>query len=89
MTRNQPANLFHISFSSTGGEIRMFKKIYILMAVLIIASMALAACQPAATPTEPAAPMEPALKVCQVTDTGGIDDKSFNATAWKGSKRAG
>ena len=21
---------------------------------------------------------------CQVTDTGGIDDKSFNATAWKG-----
>ncbi len=25
-----------------------------------------------------------ALKICQVTDTGGIDDKSFNATAWKG-----
>jgi basic membrane protein A len=22
--------------------------------------------------------------MCQVTDTGGIDDKSFNATAWKG-----
>jgi putative multiple sugar transport system substrate-binding protein len=22
--------------------------------------------------------------VCQITDTGGIDDKSFNATAWKG-----
>jgi basic membrane protein A len=22
--------------------------------------------------------------ICQVTDTGGIDDKSFNATAWKG-----
>jgi len=32
---------------------------------------------------------EPALDgsdvlVCQITDTGGIDDKSFNATAWKG-----
>jgi basic membrane protein A len=24
------------------------------------------------------------LLICQVTDTGGIDDKSFNATAWKG-----
>jgi basic membrane protein A len=24
------------------------------------------------------------FKVCQVTDVGGIDDKTFNATAWKG-----
>jgi basic membrane protein A len=30
-------------------------------------------------PGEPAA-----VLACQVTDTGGIDDKSFNATAWKG-----
>ena len=40
---------------------------------------------PAATeapaPTEPPAPE---FLACQVTDTGGIDDKSFNATAWKG-----
>jgi len=52
---------------------------------------------PAAAPTEapkpteaaaPAAPEEKALKVCQVTDTGGIDDKSFNATAWKGLEDA-
>lgn len=28
------------------------------------------------------------VKVCQVTDTGGIDDKSFNATAWAGAERA-
>ncbi len=33
---------------------------------------------------EPAA----ALKVCQVTDVGGIDDKSFNATAYRGVERA-
>lgn len=41
----------------------------------------------AETPTEE--PMaEPAgVKVCQVTDAGGIDDKSFNATAWKGAQR--
>ena len=28
------------------------------------------------------------IKVCQVTDAGGIDDKSFNATAWAGAERA-
>jgi basic membrane protein A len=28
------------------------------------------------------------IKVCEVTDTGGIDDKSFNATAWKGVQDA-
>ncbi|MEM7336527.1 MAG: BMP family ABC transporter substrate-binding protein, partial [Chloroflexota bacterium] len=27
--------------------------------------------------------------VCEVTDVGGIDDKSFNATAWAGLERAG
>jgi glucose/mannose transport system substrate-binding protein len=70
------------------------KLIFSLMAMLVIASMLLTACQPPATPT--AAPVEvteapvvteapaAAFKACQVTDTGGIDDKSFNATAWKG-----
>ena len=28
------------------------------------------------------------FKACQVTDVGGIDDKSFNATAWKGVQDA-
>jgi basic membrane protein A len=32
--------------------------------------------------TEP--PTAEAIAACQVTDTGGIDDKSFNQTAWKG-----
>ena len=60
----------------------MSKKLFSLMAILVVASMILAACAPAAT----VAPTEPAAKflVCQVTDVGGIDDKSFNATAWKG-----
>jgi basic membrane protein A len=26
--------------------------------------------------------------ICQVTDTGGVDDKSFNASAWVGAQRA-
>jgi basic membrane protein A len=49
--------------------------------------------KPTAIPTDTRAPTEasplvapgqPAFKACQVTDTGGIDDKSFNATAWMG-----
>jgi len=68
----------------------MTKKLSFVVAVLLLASMVLAACQPqAAAPT--AAPTEapqPKLKVCQVTDVGGIDDKTFNATAWKGVQDA-
>ncbi len=54
------------------------------------------ATQPPAPPaaTEAPAPTEvpptaaPAFKVGQVTDLGGIDDKSFNATAYAGIERA-
>jgi len=61
----------------------MQKKLFAVMSLLIIAAFVLVACAPAATP-EP----EAKLKICQVTDTGGIDDKSFNATAWKGVEDA-
>lgn len=60
----------------------MSKKLYVILAVLVLASLVLAACGPTATPT--AAPEAPKIKACQVTDTGGIDDKSFNQTAYKG-----
>lgn len=36
--------------------------------------------------TEP--PAAAAVKVCEVTDSGGIDDKSFNASAWAGAQKA-
>jgi basic membrane protein A len=61
----------------------MKKKLLVVLSLLIIAAFVLVACAPAA-PEEPEAPEAPAIKACQVTDTGGIDDKSFNATAWKG-----
>ena len=51
------------------------------MSVLLIAVFVLSAC--AKAPAETAK-----FKVCEVTDTGGIDDKSFNATAWKGATDA-
>ncbi|HLC01610.1 MAG TPA: BMP family ABC transporter substrate-binding protein [Anaerolineales bacterium] len=62
----------------------MQKKIYFALSLVLLASMALTACGGAA-PTEAPAP---AVKACQVTDTGGIDDRSFNATAWKGVQDA-
>ncbi len=63
---------------------------------LVGASLLLAACAPATQPaptatTAPtAAPTDaaPAMKVCEVTDTGGVDDKSFNQTAWEGAESA-
>ena len=85
----------------------MSKKLYPILALLVITAMLLAACggaTPAPTeeapppPEETEAPPEPeeteppaevmVLKVCQVTDVGGIDDKTFNATAWKGVEQA-
>jgi len=59
----------------------MFKKFSLLLSILIIAGMVLAACGGTTDGDE-------AGKVCQVTDAGGIDDKSFNATAWKGIQDA-
>src|SRR5512137_1728826 len=56
----------------------MFKKMSLILAIILIATLVLTACQPAAQPAAAG------KKMCQVTDTGGIDDKSFNATAWKG-----
>jgi basic membrane protein A and related proteins len=83
---------------------KKMKKLYSLMAIVLLASMALSACGPAATETAmpamssmpeatsttaaPAATTAPKVKVGIVTDTGGIDDKSFNASAWQGVQDA-
>jgi basic membrane protein A len=74
------------------------KKLYSLLAALMVLTMALAACTPPVTEapvteapaTEAPAtePPAPAVKVGQVTDLGGIDDKSFNASAWAGAEQA-
>lgn len=56
------------------------KKLYAVLSVLLLASFALTACGQA-TPTEEP---EPSYIACQVSDTGGTDDKSFNQFAWQG-----
>jgi len=55
------------------------KKTYAAFALLLVAAFVVSACAQA-----PGAD----FTACQVTDTGGIDDKSFNATAWKGVEDA-
>ena len=55
-------------------------------------TLAAAACgdAPAETPSGSGASGAPAAsyKACMVTDTGGIDDRSFNASAWAGLQAA-
>jgi basic membrane protein A len=79
------------------------KKLYAVLSVLLALAFVLSACGQA-TPTEapvvveptsvppteapPPPPPEPAYIACQVSDTGGTDDKSFNQFAWVGMERA-
>ena len=60
------------------------KKLYILLAVLLVAAMILPACAPAA----PDCKDEKTFCVGLVTDVGKINDKSFNQSAWEGVQRA-
>lgn len=58
------------------------KKMSFIFTVLAAAAMLLSACGPAATTAAPK------IKVGEVTDLGGVNDKSFNALAWKGVQDA-
>jgi len=59
------------------------KKLFALFALLLITTMVLSACAPAATP----APTTK-HKVGVVTDVGQLEDKSFNQAAYEGAKAA-
>ena len=60
------------------------KKLFVLLAVLLIAAMVLPACAPA----EPDCKTEEVFCVGLVTDVGKVNDKSFNQSAWEGVQRA-
>ena len=53
------------------------------------ASEAAPAAEAAPASEAPVAPAPAALKACQVTDVGGVDDKGFNQKAYKGVTDAG
>lgn len=54
-------------------------KKYIALVLVICMALALCACG-----AKPAAPAAESYKVGMVTDVGGVNDKSFNQTAWEG-----
>jgi basic membrane protein A len=80
----------------------MSKKLCLVLSVIVTATMLLAACAPAApvqpttapaataaAPTTAAAlPNGSSIKVGLVTDTGGVNDQSFNQLAWEGVQKA-
>ncbi len=59
----------------------MSKKLYVLVAMILVATMVLTACQTAGSTGGK-------LKIGLVTDTGGVNDKSFNQSAWAGVQKA-
>jgi basic membrane protein A len=75
----------------------MSNKLCLVLSVLITATMLLAACAPAAAPVQPttapaataaALPNGASIKVGLVTDTGGVNDQSFNQLAWEAVQKA-
>jgi basic membrane protein A len=59
----------------------MRKSLFAVFALLLVASMVLSACGGGAAPTGGK------LKVGLVTDVGGVNDKSFNQSAWAGAQK--
>ena len=64
----------------------MSKKLFTLMAVVMLASIVLAACGGGAAADDCSS--EDVLCIGLVTDVGEVDDKSFNQSAWEGAQRA-
>ncbi len=59
----------------------MRKSLFALFAWMLVASMVLSACGGGA------APSSGKLKIGLVTDVGGVNDKSFNQSAWAGAQK--
>jgi basic membrane protein A len=62
-----------------------------IVAVLAVGGLALAAAACGNAPNKNSGSSSPAAAkytACMVTDTGGIDDRSFNSSAWKGLQNA-
>jgi basic membrane protein A len=64
------------------------KKLYFVLAALIVASMVLSACAPAGGGAADCSSAD-VFCVGLVTDVGEVDDKSFNQSAWEGVQKAG
>lgn len=68
----------------------MFRAKRWFQAALLAGSLLLAACGSTSPTTSatPSGPQYPNFLACMVTDTGGVDDRSFNQSAWMGVQNA-
>ena len=64
------------------------KKLYTVIALVIVAVLVLTACGGAATPAPATQPPAEKLKIGVVTDVGQLEDKSFNQASYEGAKAA-
>ena len=68
----------------------MNKKQWLGLGLVTVAAIGLAACGNRASKKDSAnSESKTDLKAAIVTDTGGVDDKSFNQSAWEGCKLGG
>jgi len=58
----------------------MRTRVFAIVALLVVVALLIIACAPAA-------PATTKLKVGLVTDVGGVNDKSFNQSAWEGTQK--
>jgi basic membrane protein A and related proteins len=65
----------------------MKRKSFIAIAAILALALVFVGCQKKAAPAAAAA--APSLAVAMVTDVGGINDQSFNQSAWEGLQKAG
>ena len=69
--------------------IMLRKRISVFLAMVLVLGL-IAGCAPKAPAPAPEtpAPVEQAVKIAMVTDVGGVNDRSFNQSAWEGLQRA-
>ncbi len=69
----------------------MKKSLMLSLITLLVISLSVTGCKKDSQTDSDAAEKqteEPAVKVAMVTDTGGVNDQSFNQSAWEGLQRA-
>jgi len=71
-------------FKSHEEKLNMLKKLYLVLALVMVAALLLPAC----APSGPECASEEVFCVGLVTDVGKIDDKSFNQSTWEGVQMA-
>ncbi len=94
--RDNPGRMRGQALSVPGPvEVSVKHSAWATMALAVSAALAIAGCgsssSPASTSTTSAPAVAPAAAKflgCMVTDTGGIDDRSFNASSWAGMQAA-